>query len=266
MKLQLRLFSLLLSIVFFASTLGFAEEAQADFSEATYKHLEMLQAFRLSDSDQIDLSKAVTRAEFANIAANMLGLQNGTIDKTGKSTFVDISNSPFAGQIQMLADLGIVKGINTYQFKPDSHLEYQQAVAILVSVLGYQPLAEVSGGYPLGYLSIANSLGILPEKIQTKEALIWADVVTLVARCADVEILMISSMGESVKYDKYKNRTYLSQYHDIFKIQGRIQDNGITALTGSSNIAKNSVQIGDLVIDAGTTNAQRYLGREIVAY
>lgn len=104
--------------------------------------------------------KAVTRAEMATVICRMLGeTENSTADG---STFTDVPAGHWAsGYISQAASLGIVNGYGNGKFGPGDTVTYEQAVTMTVRALGYEDEANASGGYPSGYLSIAQDIGLL---------------------------------------------------------------------------------------------------------
>lgn len=104
--------------------------------------------------------KAVTRAEMATVICRMLGETESST--ANGSTFADVPAGHWAsGYISQAASLGIVNGYGNGNFGPGDTVTYEQAVTMIVRALGYENEAGSAGGYPDGYLSIAQSIGLL---------------------------------------------------------------------------------------------------------
>ena len=56
------------------------------------------------------------------------------------------------------AELGIISSAD--KFNPKEAITYEQAVKMLVCAAGYDNIAEMEGGYPLGYFNTASRLGL----------------------------------------------------------------------------------------------------------
>lgn len=104
--------------------------------------------------------KSVTRAQMAAILCRML---DETEDlATDGSQFTDVPASYWAnGYILKAADLGIIGGYKDGTFKPDNTVTFEQAVTMVVRAVGGETIAQESGGYPSGFLSIAKTYGFL---------------------------------------------------------------------------------------------------------
>lgn len=105
-------------------------------------------------------NNTVTRAEMATIICRMLG-ETGNLTADG-NIFSDVSDEHWAnGYIFQAALLGIVSGYGDGNFGPEDIVTYEQAVTMVVRTLGYENEANSAGGYPDGYLLIAQNLDLL---------------------------------------------------------------------------------------------------------
>lgn len=104
-------------------------------------------------------NKAVTRAEMATIICRMVSetenLQNSTV-------FTDVPVGHWANAyVGKAAELGVVNGYGNGKFGPSDPVTYEQAVKMVISILGGERLAQQAGGYPNGYLQVAEEHGLL---------------------------------------------------------------------------------------------------------
>ena len=102
--------------------------------------------------------KSVTRAQMAAILCRML---DETEDlNTDGNRFADVPASYWAnGYILKAADLGIIGGYKDGTFKPDDTVTYEQAVAMVVRAMDLENVAIEYGGYPDGYIAVADEYG-----------------------------------------------------------------------------------------------------------
>lgn len=108
----------------------------------------------------------VTRAEMAIIVCRVL---ERTLDENVYSpvylvseAFSDVPESHWAnGYINKVAFLEITLGYGDGRFGPGDNVTYEQAVTMLVRALGGGADAAAQGGYPQGFLRVADSLGLL---------------------------------------------------------------------------------------------------------
>lgn len=105
----------------------------------------------------------ITRAEFAAVAMRAKGLEAAATAAKGLPTgFTDVNTAHWAsGYVGTAARLSIVNGVGNGQFAPESPVKYEEAITMLVRALGYEASATAKGGYPYGYLVVANEIGLL---------------------------------------------------------------------------------------------------------
>lgn len=108
----------------------------------------------------------VTRAEMATVICR-------TLEKTRSEeeylpiymeteNFSDVPVSHWAnGYINKVTSLQIAGGYGNGCFGPSDYLTYEQAVTMIVRMLGAEAEALARGGYPNGYLEAADDMGLL---------------------------------------------------------------------------------------------------------
>lgn len=116
-------------------------------------------------SGNFNPNNTVTRAQTAAFLCRLLGIEDTAKEKRATS-FSDVPESYWAsGYIAAIADMGIISGYGNGEFKPNNSVTYAQIIKMLVCLFGLAVDAEVLGGYPVGYLTLANQIG-LTEGIQ----------------------------------------------------------------------------------------------------
>lgn len=104
--------------------------------------------------------QTVTRAQMAAILCRVLGETEDL--PTDGDRFTDVPSSYWAnGYIVKTAELGIIGGYQDGSFKPGNAVTYEQAVTMIIRAFGYEDEASSAGGYPDGYLAVAQNLGLL---------------------------------------------------------------------------------------------------------
>lgn len=103
----------------------------------------------------------ITRAEMAKVLCKALLLPEMG---NGKSAFSDMTSAHWAyGYIETAYGSGIIDGNDDGTFAPDNDVKFSEAVKMIVTALGYKPLAEQRGGFPHGYAQIASQNGITKD-------------------------------------------------------------------------------------------------------
>ena len=105
----------------------------------------------------------VTRAQFTKIICYALSVGDLTYSEEERSIFTDLEPQHWAANNIVTAyRQGIINGMGDGTFAPEAGVQYEQAVKMVVCALGYsQTRADALGGYPGGYMSLANQAKLL---------------------------------------------------------------------------------------------------------
>lgn len=177
----------------------------------------------------------VTRAEFAKILIEALGIGNATKAATGNTKFSDVPAYHWAsGYVNVASGQGLIKGYNDGTFQPEKKVSYAEALTMLVRALGYQD-SFLKGVWPGNYVAKAAEAGIT--------AGVRFDSATSSANRGDVAILVNNTLdGDVVKVDIYKDGTVeyketektllkdkldISKYEDTRVIADKIVNDGL---------------------------------------
>ncbi len=103
----------------------------------------------------------ITRAEVAAIMCRLMGAENEA-DAAGDPGFDDVPDGHWAaGYVKTATRLGVINGDGTGNFRPGDPVTYEQVVKMLVSAWDYEDWAQEEGGWPDGYIAVAEELGFL---------------------------------------------------------------------------------------------------------
>ncbi len=252
--------AMLMSLVVSTSAATFTDVKETN---SAYEAIEVLAALDIlegKEAGNFDPDANIKRSEFAAVICRAMNAEAAAAGSAGVK-FNDVAaNHWAAGYINWAADAGIVNGRGNGAFDPDANVTYQEAVKMIVAALGFAPLAENRGGYPTGYMAIANTYGIQNGVAMTPAtgAASRAGVAQLVynsfdAPLMDAAFITLSGDDEYKIYDggkaaDYERRTLLSQYHDIYKIKATVED---TYRTDSSLIRNGNKKIALKVANNG---------------
>ena len=134
-------------------------DANADYAEAV-SYVSEVGIMVGDENGNFNPDKTVTRAEMAVILCNMLGeTENLT---AGGSVFTDVPANHWANRyVVKAAELGLVTGYGDGRFGPVDVVTYEQAVTMVVNSIYGSEEANREGGYPDGYLKIAEIDGLV---------------------------------------------------------------------------------------------------------
>ena len=119
-----------------------------------------------------------------------------------------------------------------------------EAVTMLVRLLGYGKRADGLGGWPAGYLNVANDLGLLNKCGSIGVgAVAKHQAMQLLYNAIDADAAVVSAVkNDSVIYGN-DNRTILYEYRKIYKIKGVVDANETTGLRENIHPAANKISI-----------------------
>jgi len=209
----------------------------------------------------------VTRAEFAKIAVHALGLEDVAESSKGATKFPDVGIDHWAnGYINIATAQKIVVGHDTGLFAPEDVITYQEAVTILVRVLGHEPAALSKGGYPTGYLVTGNNIGLTKKASVASNAGASRGITAqLTYNALEIKLMEQVGYGDDAKYQEV-DKTLLKDKLGIKKGAGIVTGNAITKLTGTSTLKDTEVEIGGNVYFTGNSDADKMLGKYVTYY
>lgn len=139
--------------------------ADADYAEAAITLSEM-EIFKGDEAGNFNPDNPISRAEAATVICRMLGVEDEA-KQIKTAVFTDVPSSHWAvGYTAKAADLGIINGYGNGKFGPSDPVTYEQMVKMLVCAWGYNEFAVELGGYPSGYMTVANKLKVTSGVVQ----------------------------------------------------------------------------------------------------
>ena len=204
--------------------------------------LEKLKALKIMSRSIYEKSE-ISRLELAKTALKLLDIEPMEIPE--EITFEDVSEDE-KGVVATVNSMGIMHGASDKEFNPDGAATVAQAMKIILTAMGYKPLAESKGGYPGGYMQVASSLGLTKgvgaSQDETIKGLGFAN---LLDNALDTEVLSVFSYGEKEGPAILKGNKLMNAYMSIEKAVGIIEVTEETDLYGSRQTAMDTVIIND---------------------
>lgn len=231
----------------------------------------------------------LTRGEFAKIIANIY-MESADADaiwtekyfksieeETNKITSLPDTNTKFSDvytndtiyeAIKIVYEKGLMTGMSENFFGVDRTMTKEQAVKVLVTLLGYQMQAIEKGGYPAGYLSVASELDLLKGMGDFSENITRKETAKLIYNALDIEVLQLVIKGDEITYQTIADETFLRKILGVSEIEGRVEDNGYSSLNGKTNSSYNYVYVDGIrfKVTDDTEYIRDYLGRNVTVY
>lgn len=266
--------------VFSAGAASFTDVAEtASFSDAVsvLAGIEILKGYDEGGVSVFKPEQTITRAEFTAVVTRLLGLTDLSIVNM-ETNFTDVPKDEwYSGYVRIANDRNIIVGFGDGTFKPNEPVTYEQAIKMLVVAIGYEILAQETGGYPAGYTTVALDKGLLKGSIPGfgSTPASRGYVAQMVYNALEIPMAE-ASYSESGSNYRVSDKTLLRDYLRLNKTTGVVERNSVTSLssTNTATTKEGHVEInctsGDLdganIFKNGSTDVKDALGKRIVVY
>lgn len=216
--------------------------------------------------DSFNFNSKISREKFVIFLIKAMGLDGSQSGQT--IIFDDVApGSESYAAISTAYDLGIINGSGT-SFMPKASLSYNQAIKMVVAALGYGDLAEAKGGYPYGYVSVANTLNLESGiRMGGDDALTGSDAVMLMYNALNSSVMQIASIGSGmINYSDASGRTMLDVYHGIQRSEGQLKATSGNVMSGDYELDVNRVIIDGVTYKTDGKNYDDLVGYSVYMY
>ena len=185
--------------------------------------------------------------------------------------FADVETTHWAyNVITQITDIGYMIGTSATEFSPEEPVTVNQVNKVLVKILGYEQFAMQNGGYPAGYNYLASSLKVLKGINNYGETPITrGELAKMLYNMFDVNMISATMINdEGVATYETSDKTFLNDVLGVYKYEGKVTDNGTTALLGNSVIEKDEIKIGNSVfkLSPKAEYVKGFIGRYVEFY
>ncbi len=185
--------------------------------------------------------------------------------------FADVPTSHWAyNVISQITDIGYMIGTSENEFSPEEPVTVNQVNKVLVKILGYEQFAMQNGGYPAGYNYLASSLKVLKSINNYGETPITrGELAKMLYNMFDVNMIETTQVNDDgVATYQTSEDTFLNDVLGIYKYEGKVTDNGTTAILGNSSIEKDEIKIGNSVfkLSPKAEYVKGFIGRYVEFY
>lgn len=262
-----RLFSVILILTLILSGICIPNVSASTSANAAIEEKEvLLTRLGVLDAESVeDMDQYVTRGQFIIAAVRMLGYTEEMLSSTDVQYFVDVpTGDPAAAAVNMAYTQGIIDGTGSKMFMPNENITYEQALKIMVSVLGWTKTAR-SDDLTRWCVNKAGEIGIMDDITQgLSEPLTAASMITLMYNSLECAALVVSSIsGNSIKAET-SNLLYTS--FRAVKATGIVTANALTGLKGEGTNQDNEIEIDNDRYSCTGIDAGQYLGYEVTFY
>ncbi len=210
---------------------------------------------------------SIIRSEFAKIAVVALGLDDVAQTAKGMTSFADVVENHWAsGYINVAAAQGIIIGDGDGNFRPDDAINYAEALTILVRLIGYKPVVENTGTWPINYLTRAAQLGITQDvPVFTNQDAVRGMVAKLMVNTLTVDVMTQIGHGANATYEVQAGKNLLTENLNIHQATGVVAGNEALNPSGVT-LEEGQVAINGKAYNVGNTAVADLLGYKVSFY
>lgn len=211
--------------------------------------------------------ETITRAEFAAMVVRLMDTSVYSI--TEEQVFDDVDEDHWAFEyVNTGYSIGYFSGDGAGNFNPDVKITYSEIIKTVVTILGYRPLAEAKGGYPTGYIKVANDIDLLDGLSMGAETYVTrGDVALILYNALSLPKLQQTAFGsDSVDYKEDPEHTILTDELKVDRHEGIVTASRHTGLYGASALGKDQIAIGGTKLAVGKSDISAYVGYNLVVY
>lgn len=262
--------ALVMTVMISVPLTALATDTQITDAQEAKKGYDFIKAVGAMAGDEIAFKAdtAITRAHFVKLALHIAN-DAPEVLVSDDEVFADVTpDTAYENYIETAYRIGYISGNPGGAFRPDDTILLPEALKILCGILGYDRLAEGLGGYPEGYVVVANRLDLLNGvEIADNNELDMASAMVLLRNALDADLMQYVSYGDDIKTTVVEGVTLLYKRHNIRRTEGVINATAYTHLYAQeSGLEKGQIMIEDKVLDDFTETAYELLGQYVDAY
>lgn len=232
--------------------------AQVDRSAAEgnkyYEEIKICYDLGLTPDIYTKVTSNVTKGDLAVALVKLLGTED--IAKTYNNTdqFSDLTvGTDINGCAVYLCERNIILRENNSTFGVDTEITLAQFCKMIVDILGYKTIAEIDGGYPSGYMYVANRYGVTKNLTLSSESTITnAQLTQLLVNSLEVKIREQTSFGYNEKYE-------ITDDTLLYRL-------GLGKLIGKPAIEERKVTVSGILKDEGNMKGVEVIDRVYTNY
>ncbi|MBQ7901521.1 MAG: S-layer homology domain-containing protein [Clostridia bacterium] len=178
----------------------------------------------------------VTRGEFAAALSGVFALSNAGGMEFSYSDVAE--TTPYAAEIYNLLNAGIISPAES--FEPDSPVQYNQAVKMVVCAIGYGNVGEYYGGYPGGYIKAASNLKLTKYVDYSDNGMTTDDVCQLLFNLVSSTVAGTAVYEDYIQYE-HTGKSYLETIHNLCLAEGIVTGTQYNSYRSNSPVSDRGI-------------------------
>lgn len=231
-----KIISILLSFAVLLSILGSSTSYANDFISQNEKdkfvnNVRFLETIGVLDKEKRkNIEDTVTRAELAGILAR-IDKQN-TFLLNEEITFNDVSDEEQQKYIAKAISMGVMSATEEGYFSPERTVITTEAICAIVRLIGYNWLAGEKGGFPNGYIYVAQDTKMLKNvDLNIGYPITYYSLINLIMNAVNIDFFGKVLGSVDATYSVMEGRNIMSDWWKLEEKFGVITSNNVTSLT-----------------------------------
>lgn len=264
-SLILRSLALVIAVAVCFPTIGFGAASNDGSSTNAVK---LLNALGIMQNDEYTGNfwddTPVKRSEMAKIICSLFNLEESAEQSP---VFSDVRDRDRAC-VETAVRNGYMKGYGDGRFGADDYITANQLVKTFVCFLHAETMADASGGYPTGYITVARRLGLLKNlSVIGENPVRRIEVAKMIYNTLHADMLQLVGVSDgSVIYNTREGENFLSQSLDIYIGEGILRENAVTTLNRVGGLGENLIKVGEDIYRDTNGLADDLLGCSVTVY
>jgi len=237
---------------FFTVSAEIVKEKNSQYAEEFLKMLHIT-------SDDISGDNTVTRAEFTDMLLKTVNAGEGAYSER---IFTDVTEGiPYSASISKAYEMGYINGSANGYFYPESPISADAALKMTVVALGYEEMAGIYGGYPMGYIRIANEIDLI-KGVDISESFESADIYRLLYNFLVADVCRVTTVKSdgTATYERDKGNCPLTLYFDMRSEKGIVKTAGFISMLYNTTVKEESIFINGVSYACEIEDAEKYIG------
>ena len=267
MKSLTRLISLLICFaMLFSCVLVHADEAAEEVIVYGVEENGLITALGIAEYEEADLTGEITRGEFYALLCKANAYPE---TKSAEKFFSDLEvGADYEGWTKTLYKVGIITTTRDGKVNVADSITGAEATSLVMRTLGYGPRAEALGGYPTGYLAVANQADVTDgiEEVLSKN-LTKGMAVELIYNALHADMMVQSFGSGDAEYKVIKDTNLLNTAFGIEIAEGCVDGVDISRVIGLNDVNPFHIEVGGVSLESrAIANPYSYLGYHVEAY
>lgn len=247
----------------------------------------------LADFKESEKEDKVTRAEFAQLITNVLGITFNDNSGSNRGNFErafygDFSYDGYSqtevnqndvyldviegdesyDAIHALKKLEIMSGDGMGYFHPQNNIKYEEVLKTFIVIASHIVDTKFQGSWPNGYIGLASELDIIIKGVPIGTEITKYQLCQILYKLFDVEMLrMIFLIDDKAVFDFKDGVTFLNEVIGLYAFSGQLEATTNSTITAPYTSKDTSLQINGIkYIDSTHNPIGSMLGREVEAY